>query len=41
VINRGPTEHDELPEVTLRLEGDVAEIFPPAVASVLQPARHL
>src|SRR5437016_5894270 len=22
VINRGPTEHDDLPEVTLRLEGD-------------------
>jgi NAD-dependent deacetylase len=33
VINRGATEHDDLPEVTLRLEGDVAEIFPPAVAS--------
>ena len=31
VINRGPTEHDGLPEVTLRLEGDVGEIFPPAV----------
>jgi NAD-dependent deacetylase len=32
IINRGPTEHDDLPEVTLRLEGDVGEIFPPAVA---------
>ncbi len=31
VINRGPTEHDALPEVTLRLEGDVGEIFPQAV----------
>ncbi|HEY6169332.1 MAG TPA: Sir2 family NAD-dependent protein deacetylase, partial [Verrucomicrobiae bacterium] len=31
VINRGPTEHDGLREVTLRLEGDVVEIFPPAV----------
>jgi NAD-dependent protein deacetylase/lipoamidase len=29
VINRGETDHDEL--CTLRLEGDVAEIFPPAV----------
>jgi NAD-dependent deacetylase len=28
VINRGPTEHDDLPEVSLRLDGDVAEIFP-------------
>ena len=31
VINRGSTDHDDLPEVTLRLEGDVAEIFPAAV----------
>ena len=31
IINRGPTEHDDLPEVTLRLEGDVGGIFPPAV----------
>jgi len=36
VINRGPTEHDSLPEVTLRLEGDVVEIFPPAVTTALQ-----
>ena len=35
VINRGPTEHDDLPEVTLRLEGDVGDIFPPAVAAAL------
>jgi NAD-dependent deacetylase len=35
VINRGPTEHDDLAEVTLRLEGDVGEIFPPAVATAL------
>jgi NAD-dependent deacetylase len=35
VINRGPTEHDDLPEVTLRLEGDVGLIFPPAVAAAL------
>jgi hypothetical protein len=36
VINRGPTDHDHLFEVTLRLEGDVAEIFPPAVAQALE-----
>jgi NAD-dependent deacetylase len=36
IINSGPTEHDELPEVTLRLEGDVCEIFPPAVAEALK-----
>ena len=35
IINRGPTEHDSNPEVTLRLEGDVADIFPPAVAEAL------
>jgi len=35
VINRGPTEHDGLREVTLRLEGDVGEIFPPAVEAAL------
>ena len=37
IINRGPTEHDDLPEVTLRLEGDVGEIFPPAVEAALSP----
>jgi NAD-dependent deacetylase len=35
IINRGPTEHDGLPEVTLRIEGDVGEIFPVAVADAL------
>jgi NAD-dependent deacetylase len=34
IINRGPTDHDNLPEVTLRLEGDVEELFPPAVAAI-------
>ena len=38
IINRGLTEHDELPEVTLRLEGDVGEIFPPAVDKALSPS---
>jgi NAD-dependent deacetylase len=32
VINRGPTDHDRL--ASLRLEGDVAEILPPAVAAL-------
>jgi NAD-dependent protein deacetylase/lipoamidase len=32
VINRGETDHDEL--ATLRLEGDVAAILPPAVATL-------
>jgi NAD-dependent deacetylase len=31
IINRGPTEHDGHPAVSLRLEGDVVEIFSPAV----------
>ncbi len=36
IINRGPTDHDALPEVTLRIEGDVGELFPPAVTEALQ-----
>ena len=35
IINRGETEHDCDPTVTLRLEGDVSDIFPPAVDSIL------
>ena len=35
VINRGPTEHDDYPEVTLRIEGDVGEVFPQAVTAAL------
>ena len=35
IINRGPTEHDDLPEVTLRIDGDVSEVFPPAVTEAL------
>jgi NAD-dependent deacetylase len=38
VINRGPTDHDHHPAVTLRLEGDVVEIFPLAVAGALELA---
>jgi NAD-dependent deacetylase len=36
VINRGETDHDDMREVTLRLEGDVGEIFPAAVAECLR-----
>jgi len=38
IINRGETEHDILPQVTLRLEGDVGQILPPAVEA-LAPGR--
>lgn len=31
IVNRGATEHDDHPSVTLRLEGDVTAIVPPAV----------
>jgi hypothetical protein len=34
-VNRGPTAHDAHPSVTLRLEGDVAEIVPAAVDAAL------
>ena len=37
VINRGKTDHDDHRRVTLRLEGDVVELFPPAVDSALTP----
>jgi len=39
VINRGVTEHDGLPGVTLRIEGDVAEVLAPAVQAVLSRIR--
>jgi NAD-dependent deacetylase len=35
IINRGPTDHDDDPAVSLRIEGDVAELFPPAVEAAL------
>jgi NAD-dependent deacetylase len=35
IVNRGPTEHDDHPSVTLRLEGDVTVIVPPAVEAAL------
>ena len=36
VINRGETDHDQHPSLTLRLEGDVSEIFPKAVEEILK-----
>ncbi|MBA3273990.1 MAG: NAD-dependent deacetylase [Chthoniobacterales bacterium] len=36
IVNRGATEHDRERRVTLRLEGEVTDIFPPAV----QPLRN-
>ena len=35
IINRGATEHDTLPQVTIRIEDDVERVFPPAVAAAL------
>ena len=35
IINRGETEYDDEPCVSLRLEGEVGEIFPSAVAAAL------
>ena len=40
VINKGATDHDGHAAVTLRLEGDVVELFPPAVAEALAPTAH-
>ncbi len=39
IINRGATDHDSLPSLSLRLEGDVVELFPPAVDAALNPIR--
>ncbi len=36
IINRGPTEHDNSALISLRLEGNVVELFPPAVDNALQ-----
>lgn len=36
IINRGATDHDDARSVTLRIEGDVADVFPPAVAAALE-----
>ncbi|MCA9617769.1 MAG: hypothetical protein KC731_02035, partial [Myxococcales bacterium] len=40
IVNRGATEHDDLPVVSLRLEGDVGELFVAAVDAALhRPGR--
>jgi NAD-dependent deacetylase len=36
IINRGPTDHDNGRRVSLRLEGEVMQIFPAAVEEVLR-----
>lgn len=33
IINNGATDHDDMREVTLRIEGDVSEVFPAAVGA--------
>lgn len=35
IINRGQTAHDGLPEVSVRLEGDVVDLFPQAVEKAI------
>lgn len=35
IVNRGATEHDDHPSVTLRVEGDVTDILPAAVREAL------
>ena len=35
IVNRGASEHDDHPSVTLRLEGDVTAIVPPAIEAAL------
>jgi NAD-dependent deacetylase len=40
IVNRGASEHDDHPAVTLRLEGDVTEIVPPAVEAALERMHH-
>ena len=39
IVNRGPTEHDGLPWVSVRKEGDVGVIFPKAVEELLSARR--
>lgn len=35
IVNRGESEHDHYPSVTLRLDGDLMDIVPPAVDAAL------
>jgi NAD-dependent deacetylase len=39
IVNQGPTEHDTHPAVTLRIEGDVVEVLPPAVEAALAATK--
>lgn len=39
IVNRGATEHDDEPCVSLRIEGEVSEIFPAAVTIALTHDR--
>lgn len=39
IINRGATDHDAQPCVSLRLDGEVTAIFPSAVKAALSPLR--
>jgi len=36
IVNRGETEHDHEPAVSLRIEGEVSQIFPRAVDAALE-----
>ncbi|MEY2518765.1 MAG: NAD-dependent deacetylase [Verrucomicrobiota bacterium] len=36
IVNRGATEHDHEPSVSLRIEGEVGEVFPEAVEAALR-----
>ena len=36
IINRDETDHDNLPQVTLRLSDNLEDVFPPAVAEALE-----
>jgi NAD-dependent deacetylase len=38
IVNRGSTDHDHVPAVSLRLDGSLVEIFPPAVEEALASA---
>ena len=40
VVNRGATDHDGYSAVTLRLDGDVVDLFPPAVAEALTASKR-
>ncbi len=39
IINRGATEHDGHCDLTLRMDGDVVSLFPPAVKQALEPGN--